>query len=310
MSAETEEPWTIQRVLNWSSGWLAERGHTDSPRLDAELLLCKALGLKRLDLYVLFDRPLTPGERDSFRALLKRRGEGEPVAYITGVKEFMGLRFAVSPAVLIPRPDTEIVVEAALAELGAVAAARGTTAEGEAWRILDVGTGSGCIAIALASRLPKATVEAWDVSDAALDVARQNGAALGVAERFHACKKDALDSASWDGVGPFDLVISNPPYIPQGERDVLPRSVVAFEPSSALFAGADGMTFYRELAAMAPRVLGPEGRLVVEIGALVETPEPAACAVFEQAGWPKGRVKRDYGKKDRAIVFTPSETRS
>ena len=290
------DPWTIGRILTWSVGWLRERGLVDSPRLDAELLLAEALGLTRMQLYMYFDKPLTAAEREPFRAALKRRAAGEPVAYIIGKKEFMGVSFAVTPAVLIPRPDTEVLVEAVLAW----GKGKGLDKD-EGWRILDVGTGSGCIAVALAKQQPGAVVTAWDIDEAALAVARGNAAEQAAAVTF--ARVDALSVEAWrsdDVPGDvFDVIVANPPYIATREEADLAPSVARYEPRLALFAAADGLAFYEVFAQRAAERLAPEGLLAVEIG---HTQGPAVTALLAQAGWRHVRVLKDYERRDRVVL--------
>ena len=293
MSAET---WTIQRLLQWSIGYLTNKGLIDSPRLDAELLLAQALGVSRVYLYTHFDRQLSPAEREPFRASLLRRGQGEPIAYILGTKEFLGHSFDVTPAVLIPRPDTEIAVEAAME-----AAASWSLPEGEGLRILDIGTGSGCIAIALALALPEAQITAWDISVEALQVARRNAIKLGVDSRVNFVQCDALSPAPWAEThsGPYHLIISNPPYIAHSERELLSNSVLGFEPHSALFANDDGLVFYKQLANQASRLLRPDGKMILEIGS---SQANRVLDILTAKGWTYPKVLRDLGRNDRCIV--------
>lgn len=291
-----EASWTIQRVLQWSTDYLRDRQLSDTPRLDAELLLSHALGVTRIHLYTHFDKPLTPVEREPFKQFLMRRGGGEPVAYITGAKEFMGLSFKVSRDVLIPRPDTEIVVETAMSLV---------TALGRPARILDIGTGSGCIAVSMALKFPESTVEAWEVAPETLAMATANAARLG-ASNLTIVDKDALTSEAWEGGEAFDLIISNPPYIGHGEASSLSRSVADFEPHGALFAGDEGLEFYRVFAAEAAKRLAPGGKLVLEIGS---TQAQAVAAIFSTAGWGEVSIKQDYGKNDRVVVAGEPATR-
>ncbi|MGA7988361.1 MAG: peptide chain release factor N(5)-glutamine methyltransferase [Candidatus Dormiibacterota bacterium] len=221
-------------VLRLSTTYLGDRGST-SARLDAELLCAQALGVKRLDLYLQFDRPLDKDELSAIRELVRRRGKGEPVAYITGVREFYGRSYAVTPDVLIPRPDTETIVERAIGVLRA----RGDAPA----RVADLGTGSGCIAITLAAEIPGAAVIATDIHPAALDVARANADRLGVAVTFvEGSWADSLE-------GTFDLVVSNPPYVTTEELRAVDRDVRDFEPAAALLGGDDGLDAYRGLLA-------------------------------------------------------------
>lgn len=296
----TAESWTIQRLLQWSAGYLDGKGLSQSPRLDAELLLGHTLSVSRVYLYTHFDRVLSPAEREPFRAALLRRGQGEPIAYILGTKEFLGHTFEVSKAVLIPRPDTEIVVETAIA-----AANDWAPSAANALSILDIGTGSGCIAIALALALPHARVTAWDISHEALAVAKRNAARLGVQERvtFVAC--DALGGAAWEPSGAdgscetFHLIVSNPPYIAHSEKADLSPSVIGFEPESALFAAEEGLIFYRQLASHAAQRLKRDGKLVLEIGF---RQAQHVLDLLTAHGWKDSLVIRDLGRIDRCIV--------
>lgn len=291
-----QSAWTIGRLIEWSTAYLKEHG-SPSPRLDAELLLAKSLDLTRIQLYTGWDKPLNSSEREPFRKGLQRRASGEPVAYITGLKEFMGLSLAVSRDVLIPRPDTEVLVEAALAD----ARQRLQRSDGSALRILDVGTGSGCIALACASALTGAEVEAWDLSTAALAQAKANAERLGI-NTLRLLQQDALEASCWTeakGEPGFDLILSNPPYIGNAEAKDLPVSVVDFEPAAALFAGEDGLDFYRVFAALAHHRLKPGGAIFVEIGA---TQKAAVLDLFAQHGWQDLKVLRDYDKHERVIT--------
>jgi len=307
------EAWTIGRILTWSVDFLRGKGLVDSPRLDAELLLSHALKLARIQLYMQFDKPLSAAEREPFKGFLQRRSRGEPVAYITGEKEFMGYRFEVSPAVLIPRPDTEVLVEQILdwaktktkIKAESLDAAHDTdtaeavdTAEAPSWHILDVGTGSGCVASSLALKLAASQVQvsAWDVDASALANAKANAARLGASVAFSQC--DALEAASWDGDEDYDIIVSNPPYIAPDEAADLSRSVAGFEPQQALFASPDGLSFYRALAVLAPRRLKAGGRLAVEIGS---TQADAVQQILVEAGWQQIALRQDWSRLDRVV---------
>jgi release factor glutamine methyltransferase len=225
---------TLIDVLRLSTTYLGDHGST-SARLDSELLCAQALGLRRIDLYLQFDRPLDEGELTSIRELVRRRGKGEPVAYITGTREFYGRPFGVTPDVLIPRPDTETLVGRAVAFL--------RDRPGAELRVADLGTGSGCIAITLAAEVPGMRVVATDVSAAALDVARANATSLGVEVDLVECSwADRLE-------GTFDLVAGNPPYVTTEELAGVDRDVRDFEPKGALLGGDDGLDAYRALLA-------------------------------------------------------------
>ncbi|MFN9368687.1 MAG: peptide chain release factor N(5)-glutamine methyltransferase [Planctomycetia bacterium] len=281
-----QQPWTVGRLLAWTTEWLAARG-AESPRLDAEVLLAHVRGCPRIALYTAFDVPVSDDERDRFRALVKRRGGGEPVAYLVGNREFFSLPFAVSKDVLVPRPETEGLVVRAL-DLSA-----GTAAP----RILDVGTGSGAIVVTLARRLPAATFVATDISPSALEVARANAARHGVAERiaFVLCDLLAAPAAS----GPFDLIVSNPPYVREDEFAALPPDVRLHEPRTALVAGPTGVEVIERLVAATPRVLVPGGWLLVEIGPNVVA--AAEAVVAAEPALEAGPTLRDMAGLPRVL---------
>ncbi len=246
---------TLRAALQGSADRLARSRVAGSARRDAELLLLHILGCTRAHLLTHPEQLLTAEQQSSYDAAITRRTTAEPVQYITGTQEFYGLTFRVTPAVLIPRPETEHLVEAAL-EL---------VSRDEPLRIADVGTGSGILAITLAHQLAHATVTATDLSPAALAVARENAEALGVADRIRFLETDLLGAVNRavDGES-FDLIVSNPPYVP--DSDVLEAQVVEFEPHLALFAGRDGLTIYRRLIPQAARLLTSGGHLLLEIG--------------------------------------------
>jgi len=246
--------WTVGRLLTWTTEWLASRG-SESPRLDAEVLLAFVRGCQRIALYTAFDVPVNDDERARFRGLVKRRGEGEPVAYLVGSKEFFSLPFGVSPAVLIPRPETEGLV---------IRVIDICQSAGEQARIVDVGTGSGAIAVTLAKRMPRAAFVATDISPAALAVARDNATRHGVADRIEFVECDLLDTPA--AVGPWDVIVSNPPYVREDEFDALPRDVRLHEPRTALVSGPTGVEVIGRLAAAAAKTLAPGGWLLVEVG--------------------------------------------
>ncbi len=243
------ESWTVLKVLQWTAAYLQEQG-IEGARLDAELLLTEVLQLDRVGLYVNYDRPLETTELATYRQLVGRRARREPVAYILGRSEFWSLPLLVRPDVLIPRPDTEVLVEEALQRAG------------DECRILDVGTGSGAIAIALAHELPNAQLVAIDISEAALMVAKENACSNGVAERiaFQAGDLQQLPT------GPFELIVANPPYIPQGDLAALQPEVREYEPQLALAGGKDGLDCYRALAAQSPQCLSSGGWMLLEVG--------------------------------------------
>ncbi len=271
---------TVIEVLKAASGHLQKHG-SDSARLDAELLLAQALGMRRLDLYLQFDRRLSDDELSDYRDLTKRRARGEPVAYLVGHKEFMALDFEVTPAVLVPNPDTEVLVQRA------VEIARQAKSP---LRVADVGTGSGCIAIAIAHYAPEVEVWASDISREALEVAERNVAKHGLTERVHLDCGDLLDPLP----GSFDLVCANLPYVAAGAE--LPVEVKA-QPASALYAADGGTALVLRLLEVAPVRLNPGGRLLAEV-------DPAiASAARDAAGrdFSNLTVHRDLGGRDRVI---------
>lgn len=273
-------PKTVADVLGLTSAYLAAKG-SPTARLDGELLLGEVLGMSRLELYLHHDRPLTARELDGLRPLVRRRGDGEPVAYILGRAGFRGLDLAVDPRVLIPRPETEGLVEVGLALLPREGA------------LLDVGTGSGAIAIAAAHERPDASVSAVDTSADALAVAADNAAACGVDVEF------LLGDLAAPVLGRrFDVVLANLPYIAEGDPRVEDH-VRRYEPNQALFAGADGLDQIRRLIPMAREVLGPGGALALEIGA---DQADAVTALLERAGYLDLARHRDLAGHERIVV--------
>jgi release factor glutamine methyltransferase len=240
--------------------------HVPSHTLAAEMLLMHALGRDRTWIYTHSEEPVAPGVLHQYFTLIARRAAGEPTQYLTGKQEFWDLEFEVTPAVLIPRPETEHVVEIALERLGyrGIKIDMATGEPSPKLRIADVGTGSGCIAVALAYELPHAEIVATDISAAALDVAKRNAARHAVSKRIEFLQCDVLDGA---GPGPnFDLIVSNPPYVSREEAATLAREVRDHEPAAALFGGHSGLEIYEKLIEQAGGVLNSEGVLVVELG--------------------------------------------
>jgi release factor glutamine methyltransferase len=250
---------TVKDLIQVTKEFFLKRG-IESARLDAELLLAHVLKVTRLQLYMDMDKPLSSKEVDAYRDAVRRRGKCEPVAYITGMREFYGIPMVVSPAVLVPRPDTETLVELALEQIPV----------DESCHIIDVGTGSGCIAIAIAVNRPKVHVIATDISDAALDIAKKNVEAQGLEERVTLLQGDLLEPAR--SHGPVAAILSNPPYIrSDAEPDLMP-DVIDYEPRPALFgAEVDGLGFHRRMAADAESLLEPGGFLMMEFGIHQET---------------------------------------
>jgi len=242
--------WKIKDLLKWTTCYLKEKG-IEEPRLEAEILLARVLGKDRVYLYVNYEAPVNKAERDVFRNFIKRRVNREPVAYIVGYKEFMSLEFKITPDVLIPRADTELLVETAID----LAKTRTDV------RICDVGTGSGAIAVSLAFYLPNAQVYAVDISGKALEVARENARRHNV--RVHFYEGDLL--LPLKGEGEFDLIVANLPYITEQEYNKLDCGIRNYEPAVALLAPGDGLDIYRCLVPQALDMLKSDGYILLEI---------------------------------------------
>lgn len=283
----SEQSWTIGRLLDWTMRYLKEKG-SESPRLDAEVLLAHALGCKRIDLYARHDEEATEQGRQKFRELVRQRVEGCPVAYLVGRKEFFSLEFEVNRAVLIPRPDTECVVDECLR------LAKPMTEPA----ILDIGTGSGCLAVAVAKHHKTARVTAVDISPEALAVASANAAKHGVAERIRFLLGDLFAPLVPDGQ--FDFILSNPPYIPHEDIARLAAGVRDYEPHRALDGGADGFAVFDRLVAEAPAHLKPGGYLLVEIGSPQEA--PARERIGRIAGYELGKTILDGSGHPRVLL--------
>lgn len=280
-------------LLRLSTGYLRERG-SPSPRLDAEVLLAHVLGMERVQLYVHFDRPVDRGELDAYRELVRRRGRGEPVAYLVGEREFRSRPFSVSPAVLIPRPETELLVEAVLPLLDSLP---------EGW-VVDVGTGSGVIAVSLALeggslQSGSRPLAAVDCSADALEVARHNARRHGVEDRIRWLQGDLLEPVEAAGLAPVAAVVSNPPYVPTGDWRALDATVRDFEPRLALDGGPDGLAVIRRLIAESARLLADNGLLALEVGA---GQQEAVEALLKTAGFGEPRWVRDYGGHLRVVL--------
>jgi len=285
MTAQQVPLWTIESVLRWAIDDFRARG-IDNPRLDAELLLGHALGTTRIQLIVDAKRPLDEGELGRLRELVKRRRAREPMAYILGVREFYGRPFRVDRRVLVPRPDTETLVEAALARTRAVSMCM---------RAIDLCTGSGCVAVSIARERPTASVFATDVSADALAVARDNALRLGA---YNVAFRRGDLFAAVDAATRFDLITSNPPYIPSDEIASLMPDVRDFEPRLALEGGVDGLAVLQRVVAEAPAHLAPGGVLAVEVGAGEAS---AVVELFGAAGLKSVEVARDYARIERVV---------
>jgi release factor glutamine methyltransferase len=271
MKAATQPAWTIVALLRWTTDYLKDKGVLE-PRASAEVLLAHVLNLSRLDLYLRYDQPLSPEELARFKSLVVRRRQGEPVAYLTGHREFWSLDFQVRSGVLIPRPETEILVASALE---AARTMIGLELEGQEpqkfarqkktvlWG-LEIGVGSGAVVVALARELPQMAWLALDLSETSLTVARDNARRHGVADRLRFVRSDLLSGLN---PGPrFALLVANLPYVPRAQWEQLPPEIRDFEPQQALLGGEDGLELIRPLTQEAHRYLRPGGCLALEVG--------------------------------------------
>lgn len=283
----SQSPWTVRRVLGWTTQHFDKRG-VDAPRLASELLLAHVLGLDRVRLYTDLDRPLDKAELAAYRALIEARVEGRPVQYLTGRREFYGRTFGVDSRVLIPRPETELLVEAVLRELP----------EERGLRLLDVATGSGCIGVTLAAERPEATVVATDVDAGACEVARANAQAHAVADRVEVLQGDLFAPVA--GEPPFDVVVSNPPYVRTGELGGL-QAEVQHEPRLALDGGPEGLSVLARVVAEAFLHLVPGGLLALEMG---EEQGAAVRNLLLRRGYEAVRIEPDLERRDRMAFGT------
>jgi release factor glutamine methyltransferase len=316
---------TVLEAIQKSADFLGKKG-VESPRLQTELLLAHLLKLPRMKLYLNFERVLTPAETDALREFVKRRGQREPLQHIVGSTSFCGYEIVVNRHALVPRPETEMLAEAgweflkgrADLPVGQDARQRVPTSA------LDFGTGTGCIAIALAAKCPQAKITATDISAEALALAKENAARNNVAERIEFLQSDgfaalenvgqasslspssfAASSGSkrsetgWKPVPHFDLIISNPPYIPSAEIATLQPEVRDFDPRAALDGGADGLDFFRKLATEATPFLGPDGKIMLEFG---DGQADTIKNIFETQKWIVEVVKEDYSHRARILI--------
>lgn len=316
--ADPPRAWTVSDLLVWTEDHFRKRSFP-TPRLDAEILLAHALGCLRLDLYVGYHKVVEPAERGRFHGFVERRGQGEPVAYITGSREFHSLPFEVGPAVLIPRPETEHLVDAAVEHLrpsqatpepaieaspeAAPEADGGAPSPPAPQHILDLGTGSGNIAVAIAFERPAARVVAVDISPEALEVARRNAAKNGVQDRIDFRQGDLFEALAGLGPAPlFEAIVSNPPYVSALEYGTLDRGVKNYEPRLALLdsrSSAEGVGFHRAIAARAAEFLAPGGLLALEVGA----GQSARVQFFlHEAGFTRIRAITDLGGIERVVL--------
>jgi len=277
----------IKELLNRSDQFLAERG-IESSRLDAEVLMADLLDMERIKLYVKYDYPLKNSEINNYREMIKKRAQRIPVAYITEKKEFMSLEFKVTAGVLIPRPDTENLVEAVIEYC--------SQKQLEKPQIIDVGTGSGAIAVSLAHYIEGAKVVGVDLSASALKIARHNMEKHELSERMSILKSDLLTEFIKREIKGIDIIVSNPPYISEAEMEELPPEVKK-EPKTALEAGEDGLDYYRRLIPEAEKVLKKGGKIFLEIG---YQQAEAVSSLFGEK-WSQIEVKKDYSENDRIV---------
>ncbi len=278
--------WTIKTLLDWTAAYFAQKG-LETPRLDAEVLLAHVLGVDRLYLYLNFDRPLTLSERAGYRAAVLRRVRREPTALITGTKEFWSFPFNVSPGALIPRPDTETLVECVLKEMSGF----------DAPRVLELGVGSGAISVSLLREHAQAACVGTDISLTALRLTRENARRAGVSSRLSLLASDLF--AALRPAAHFHVICSNPPYVPTAQIDALAPEIRCYEPAAALDGGEDGLQTIRRIAGGAAAFLKPGGIIALEIG------DGQACDAADLlrglAGCKETKVFKDLAGKDRVV---------
>ncbi len=293
---QQEEPWTVKKVLDWTVGYL-ERSGDEHPRLSAEWLLCAACGLTRVGIYTSFDKPLTPEELASMHAAIERRASGEPLQYVTGEMPFRHIVMRCEKGVLIPRPETEILVDLALEGVDAANAAAG----GQGVNVLEVGTGTGCVALSIAQERPGTHVVATDLSSIAFDLAKRNRDSLGLGEAVDIVLTDLAADVDPALMGTFAVLVSNPPYIPTRVlAEEVPAEVRDNEPELALDGGADGLDVFRRLLELAPAALCPGGMLAVEL--FEDSLEDAARLAREAGGWTRVEIREDLTHRPRILV--------
>ena len=292
--SDVAQAWTVKRLLLWTTEFFT-RKNVDPPRLSAELLLAHVLGVQRIKLYLDFERVPSARQLHDFRELVRRASEEEPIAYLTGKAHFFNLEFEVTPDVLIPRPDTETLVENVLQLCR-------RTAGFETPRVLDLCTGSGCIAAAIAHHNKNSTVVAADLSSDALAVAKRNIERLGLSDRITLLEGDLFEPLTQlVDQHPFDLVVANPPYIATAQLESLPRSVRAYEPMLALDGGLDGLSLHRRILAGAMNRLRSGGRVFLEIA--FDQAEIARLLAAEYADFEQAMILKDYAGNDRVLAM-------
>ena len=288
--------WTIMKILNWTKQYFEAKG-VENPRLDAEVLLCAVLKCQRITLYVDFERPLSEEELATYREYVRRRGNFEPLAYILGERAFMRNTFKVNKATLVPRPETELLVES-LVRIAPLLKREGDV------KILDIGTGSGAIIVSLLDYLPNAKGVGVDISVDALIVAKENSEKIGVTGRIGFVRSDVFSKLPLEKK--FDIIVSNPPYIPAGDIAGLDKDVQQ-EPRGALDGGADGLDFYRRITAEAMDHMAEEGVLAFEIGIGQAAAVQQLCL---DTGFVKTAVRKDYAGIERMVFAVKAATTS
>ena len=283
-----EKKWRLIDVLKEAAAFLETRG-IDNSRLNAEQLLGHVLGLKRIDLYLQFEKPISLQERETYKTLLLKRASHEPLQYILGETEFMSLSFKVTPDVLIPRPETETLVEKIVEEAG-----------GEKQiKILDIGTGSGNIAISLSKYMTGAKIVAVDTNDKILSIARENAALNDVEGKIEFIKTDIREKNFCQVImPPFDLVVSNPPYVSEKAWEVLPEEIRRYEPKDALYGGADGFFFFRAIGEIGKEILTQGGKLFLEVG---DGQSEEVETILRKIGYQNVKIFPDLNGIDRVV---------
>lgn len=289
--------WTVRKALEWTAGYLERKGD-EHPRLSAEWLLCAATGLTRVEVYMNYDRPLVADELATLHAGVERRGRGEPLQYVTGEMPFRHIVLKCAPGVLIPRPETEVLVDCVLDYLDGL----GVVAETP--RILEIGTGTGCIALSLAGERPSVYVAATDISPQAYDLAVRNRDALDLSERVDLYLTDLAEGVPGVDEGTFDVLVSNPPYIPSALVPTLPPEVSSYEPELALDGGADGLDVFRRIVGQAVAALRPGGLLACELHE--DCLQAAACELLVLEHFKDVRVVQDLTHRDRILLAVRS----
>lgn len=294
----TGEIWTIQRLLSWITDYLTQK-NVDSPRLSAELLLADVLAMKRIELYMHFDKPVEQAKLDTLRDLVKRAGEQEPVAYLVGRSEFYGMDFEITRDCLIPRPETELLVERAVEFL------RQRTGK---QFVCDLCTGCGCIAVAIARNYPDCLVLASDISPVALAIAAENAKRHTVLDKIKFLSGDLFDPVIPEiDVNKFNLIVSNPPYVTASEYERLDKNVKDYEPRQALYGGSEGLDIISKVIGQAPSFLKAGGAVMLEIG---YGQGQAVRGLFDAAGcFADIKIEKDFHNNDRiasAVMINPA----